>query len=114
MTPAADVSLTPNRTDQQVAAISADDVADRIEVVAGADRALADVIDWIGGRRAPVCVEAVTRLDWLLGRLREGVRVRAELTVLDPALLRAGGVLWIRRRSAARSHAASATTGGIG
>lgn len=117
MTPAPDVSRTPNPADDDGvpvradAPVSAGDVADRIEIVARADQALADELDWIGGCRAPVCSETVARLDALLGRLRDGADVRGELTSLDPAVLRAGAALWVRRRaSAAGPPAAGAAT----
>lgn len=80
-------------------------VADLIEVVAVATRALAEVLDWIGGRRAPVGAQTVLRLETLLVRLREGVRVRSQLATLTPQLLAGGGVLWTRSRHHARAHA---------
>lgn len=88
--------------DLPVRTVSARQVADWFELVAAADRALADEMDWIGGCRAPVCWDTVVRLEALLHRLRDGARLRAELATLDPELLRAGGALWVRRARLAR------------
>ncbi len=108
------MSTTPNPADDDGVPVSAGDVADRVEIVARADQALADELDWIGGRRAPVCSETVARLDALLGRLRNGADVRGELASLDPAVLRAGAALWVRRRaSAAGPPDVGAATGAV-
>jgi hypothetical protein len=119
MSPAPDVSRTPNPADFADALISADapvsagDVADRIEIIARADQALADELDWIGSCRAPVCSGTVARLDALLGRLRTGADVRVELTSLEPALLASGAALWVRRRMpAGRQQPAAAWPAG--
>lgn len=85
-----------------VRALSAGQVADWFELVARADRALAEEMDWVGGCRAPACWETVVRLESLLHRLRDGARVRAELALLDPDLLRAGGAVWVRRAGLGR------------
>ena len=111
MSPAPGVSTTPDPADDDGVPVSAGDVADRIEIVARADQALADELDWIGGRRVPVCSETGARLDAQLGRLRNGADVRGKLASLDPALLRAGAALWgPRRASAAGPPAAGAAT----
>ena len=124
MTPALVVSLTPNpptgagqrRSEPpQPEACSVSDVVAWFALVASAEEALADELDWIGGCRAAVCSETVTRLERLLGRLRVAARVRGELAMLDPDLLRAAGAVWVQRRAVgpgrccATSAAASST-----
>ena len=95
---------------------SVDDVVAWFALVALAEQALADELDWIGGCRAPVCSETVTRLERLLGRLRVAARVCGELAMLDPDLLRAAGAVWVQRRAVgpvrccATSSAVSAAT----
>ena len=86
----------------QPAQCSVSDVAAWFALVASAEEALADELDWIVGCRAPVCTETVTRLERLLDRLRVAARVRGELAVLDPALLRAVGAVWVQERAVGR------------
>lgn len=74
---------------------TAGDVAGQLEVVVRADLALAQEMDRIGACRAPVCTETVTRLEALLVGLRDAARVRTDLALLDPELLRAGAALWV-------------------
>ena len=122
MTPALVVSSTakpPTSTGvrrqgaSQPAPCSVSDVAAWFALVASAEEALADELDWIGGCRAPVCTETVTRLERLLDRLRVAARVRGELAVLDPALLRAGGAVWVQQRAVGRVRWwATSTTAG--
>lgn len=108
MTPALAGSSTPNpptgagqrcSMPPQPDAYSVSDVVAWFALVASAEEALADELDWIGGCRAPVCTESVTRLERLLDRLRVAARVRGELAMLDPDLLRAAGAVWVQRRA---------------
>ena len=125
MTPAPAVSCSPNPPRRagdpgpvppHPDAYSVSDVVAWFALVASAEEALADELDWIGGCRAPVCSETVTRLERLMGRLRVAARVRGELAMLDPDLLRAAGAVWVQRRAVgpvrccATSAAASPTS----
>ena len=122
MTPAPVVSGTPERPTKagvrpSVASRSdpcrVSDVAAWFALVASAEEALADELDWIGGCRAPVCAETVTRLERLLDQLRVAARVCGELAVLEPALLRAAGAVWVQQRAVGRVRwwATSTATG---
>ena len=108
MTPALTVSCSPNPLRKagerrpvppQPDTYSISDVVAWFGLVALAEEALTDELDWIGGCRAPVSSETVTRLERLLGRLRVAARVRGELAMLDPDLLRAAGAVWVQRRA---------------
>ncbi|MGH3630354.1 MAG: hypothetical protein ACRDRL_23290, partial [Sciscionella sp.] len=81
--------------------LSAELIADRIDVVARAHGDLVDELDRIAASRAPVSELIAARLETLARRLRPAAQLRAELGDLDPKLLQAGVAVWAARRAAA-------------
>jgi hypothetical protein len=97
-------------------ALSPDGVADALERLWAAGRAVADELDRIGASRALVSAATLAGLEAALANLRPAVGMRAQLAHLEPGLLRAGTAVWARRRGTAadvvKGPAAPGSAGG--
>ena len=89
--------------------LTANQVADLMAVVVWADILLIDEVETIGSHPARLGQRLVARLESLLVSVRPVADARAELAVLDGALLLDGFELWAaRQRAVMRELAASA------
>ncbi len=88
---------------------TAEEVADLLDVVSGANGRIAAEVDRIVGSRAAVSQVTVDRLTQLADHVRPAAAARTQLSALDPSLLLAGTSVWLeRRRTRADSAAARA------
>jgi len=89
--------------------LTANQIADLLAVVMWADIVLIDEVETIGSHPARLGQRLVARLESLLVSVRPVADARAELAVLDGALLLDGFELWAaRQRAVMRELAASA------
>jgi hypothetical protein len=88
--------------------LTANQIADLLAVVMWADILMIEEVETIGSHLARLGLRMVTRLESLLVSLRPVADARAELAVLDGALLLDGFELWAaRQRAVMRELAAS-------
>lgn len=90
-------------------ALTVDQVADLLAMVAAANGRISAEADLITNSRAAVSLATLDRLSKLTAELRPGAEARAVLSDLDPDLLLAGTSVWLaRRRDADRTESAAA------
>jgi len=90
--------------------LTANQIADLLAVVLWADVLLNDEVETIGSHPARHGLRMVARLESLLDSLRPVAGARAELAVLDGALLLDGFELWAARQRAVMRELAAPST----